>query len=86
MHLEGIFANDPELFKYGCNSYYYLCLFSALTLIFAYHNSADRSNNNLVIVGCDFNYSASKSGLFLDDPDPIDRNLKSLGSLTLISA
>ena len=36
------------------------------------------------MVGCDWNYSTSKPGLFLDDPDPKDRKFNSLGSLALL--
>lgn len=58
------------------------------TNLLAYHYPrSDTSNNNLVLVGCvGWDYYSNVSGLFLNDPDPIYRNLDTLGSLVPVSA
>lgn len=56
------------------------------TLVYHYPAS-DTSDNNLVIIGCiGWSYATNRGGLFLDDPDPIYRELKEVGSHAPVSA
>lgn len=55
-------------------------------MILVYHSPVtDTIDNNLLLIGCEWTYPAHKPGIFLNDPDPIYRNLNTLGSPTLFS-